>query len=620
MNNKQSNKESARGTVRKVLSLTHKLIPGYITFLLIVKMMAAAQPFIQIYFSSLILDGLLRLDSFDSIFRNVLIMIGLDSLLVLIRWRLEGINWVKKHELTQKINKMLTDKTMEIDFDILEKHETLDMLKKAKDGITTTGDIRSFCDNLAGIIEKLTTIVYSVVLLIPLFIPNVLEETAGLSSLCVFLNQWYSIFIMILVLDIHVFVSYETNKKSSLRQMQFFEKNVSYNRYFSYWFDLIFNYSIGKYIRLYKMQKLMIKKVQETNDNLEKEGVAWINKDIKISFIPFLSQAFMQLVSYSYVGLKAVFSLISAGKCLMYVSSYTRLVESITGISNNFIQIKMESRYLAFFYDYMEIKNKRYDGTIPTEKRDDNKFEIEFRDVSFRYANTEKYALRHVNQKITLGSKNAVVGKNGAGKTTFIKLLCRLYEPTEGQILLNGVDIRYYDYEEYAKLFAVVFQDFNLFSFPLGENVASGIEYNRERAIKCLEQAGFKERFEKLEKGLDTPLYQYEDENGVEISGGEAQKIAIARTLYKDAPFVIMDEPTSALDPVAEYEIYQSFDKMVEGKTSIYISHRMSSCRFCDNILVFDEGQIVEQGSHDKLMSNGGLYSELWNAQAQYYA
>ena len=196
MNNKQSNKESTRGTVRKVLSLTHKLIPGYITFLLIVKMMAAAQPFIQIYFSSLILDGLLRLDSFDSIFRNVLIMIGLDSLLVLIRWRLEGINWVKKHELTQKINKMLTDKTMEIDFDILEKHETLDMLKKAKDGITTTGDIRSFCDNLAGIIEKLTTIVYSVVLLIPLFIPKVLEETAGLSSLCVFLNQWYSIFIM----------------------------------------------------------------------------------------------------------------------------------------------------------------------------------------------------------------------------------------------------------------------------------------------------------------------------------------------------------------------------------------------------------------------------------------
>ena len=620
MNNKNTEKENTRGTVKKVLSLTHRLIPGYITFLLIVKMMAAAQPFIQIYFSSVILDGLLRLDSFESIFKNVLIMIGLDSLLVLIRWRLEGINWVKKHELTQKINKMLTDKTMEIDFDILEKHETLDMLKKAKDGIQTTGDIRSFCDNLAGIIEKLTTIVYSVVLLVPLFIPKTIEQAGALSGLSWFLNQWYSLFIMVAVLAFHVFISYQTNKKSSLLQMHFFERNVSYNRYFGYWFDLIFNYSIGKYIRLYKMQKLMIKKVQETNDNLEKEGIAWINKDIKISFIPFLSQAFMQLASYAYVGLKAVFSLISAGKCLMYVSSYTKLVESITGISGNFVQIQMESRYLAFFYDYMEIKNKRYEGTIPTEKRNDNEFEIEFRDVSFRYANTETYALRHVNQKIRLGTKNAVVGKNGAGKTTFIKLLCRLYEPTEGQILLNGVDIRYYDYEEYAKLFAIVFQDFNLFSFPLGENVAGAIDYDKSRVEKCLEQAGFKERLDKLEKGLDTPLYQYDDENGVEISGGEAQKIAIARTLYKDAPFVIMDEPTSALDPVAEFEIYQKFDQMVEGKTSLYISHRMSSCRFCDNIIVFDEGQVVEQGNHEKLMANGGLYSELWNAQAQYYA
>ena len=151
----------------------------------------------------------------------------------------------------------------------------------------------------------------------------------------------------------------------------------------------------------------------------------------------------------------------------------------------------MESQYLSFFYDYMEIQNKRYDGTIPTEKRDDNVFELEFRDVSFKYANSDTWALRHVNQKITLGTKNAVVGKNGAGKTTFIKLLCRLYEPTEGQILLNGVDIRYYDYEEYAKLFGIVFQDFNLFSFPLGENVAGSNEYDRDRAAKCLESAGF---------------------------------------------------------------------------------------------------------------------------------
>ena len=610
-------KENMKGTVSKVLNLTHRIVPGYITFVFIVKLIASAQPFVNIYFSSLILDGLFRMDSFESIFKNVLIMLCIDSVLILIRWGLELINWVKKHELTQKINKMLVDKTMDIDFDILEKHETLDMYKKAKDGSTAGGDIRGFIDNLAGIIEKISTIVYSLVLLIPLFIP--LAENAGnLTGLGFFLNQWYSFVVMLIVLAVHVFMSYKANKRSSELQMQFFEKNVSYNRYFGYWFNLIFDYSIGKYIRLYKMQKLMTKRVQETNDKLEEEGNTWIKKDIRNSMIPLLSQCFMQLASYAYVGLKAVFGLVSAGKCIMYVSSYTKLVESITGISSNFVQLKMQSRYLSFFYDYMEIKNKRYDGTIPTEKRDDNVYELEFRDVSFKYANSETWALRHVNQKITLGTKNAVVGKNGAGKTTFIKLLCRLYEPTEGQILLNGVDIRYYDNEEYAKLFAIVFQDFNLFSFPLGENVSGSNVYDRERAKKCLIDAGFGERLSKMEKGLDTQLYQYDDENGVEISGGEAQKIAIARSLYKDAPFVIMDEPTSALDPVAEFEIYQRFDQMVEGKTSIYISHRMSSCRFCDNIIVFDEGKIIDQGSHDKLMSNKGLYSELWNAQAQY--
>ena len=613
-------KENMRGTVSKVLNLTHKIVPGYITFVFIVKLIAAGQPFVSIYFSSLILDGLFRLDSFESIFKNVIIMICLDSVLVLIRWGLELVNWVKKHELTQKINKMLVDKTMDLDFDILEKHETLDMYKKAKDGMTAGGDIRLFIDNLAGLIEKIATIVYSLVLIIPLFIPRVVSETGTLTGIGFFLNKWYSFSIMVVVLAVHVFMSYKTNKKASQLQMEFFEKNVSYNRYFTYWFNLIFDYSIGKYIRLYKMQKLMTKRVQETNDRLEAEGNVWINKDVKVSIVPVFSQCFMQLASYIYVGLKAVFGLITTGKCIMYVSSYTKLVESITGISANFVSLKMESQYLSFFYDYMKIQNKRYDGTIPTEKRDDNVYEIEFRDVSFKYANADTWALRHVNQKITLGTKNAVVGKNGAGKTTFIKLLCRLYEPTEGQILLNGVDIRYYDNEEYAKLFAIVFQDFNLFSFPIGENVSGSNEYDCERAKKCLEDAGFGERLSKMEKGLDTPLYQYDDEDGVEISGGEAQKIAIARSLYKDAPFVIMDEPTSALDPVAEYEIYQRFDQMVEGKTSIYISHRMSSCRFCDNIIVFDEGKIIEQGSHDKLMSNGGLYSELWNAQAQYYA
>lgn len=269
------------------------------------------------------------------------------------------------------------------------------------------------------------------------------------------------------------------------------------------------------------------------------------------------------------------------------------------------------------YFECMDIKDvflhgegERLDVTAPVS--------IEFRDVSFRYENEEEI-LSHLSFKIEKGKKVALVGNNGAGKSTFIKLLCRLYDPTEGEILLNGIDIRYYDYNEYIQLFSVVFQDFKLFSFSIAENVAVSKEFDEEKVKDCLRKAGFTERLGELEKDIHTNLFKLK-EDGMEISGGEAQKIAIARALYKDSPLVILDEPTSALDPVSEYEIYQSFDKLVEEKTAIYISHRMSSCRFCNQILVFDNGKIVQQGSHDELVRDeAGLYYEMWSSQAKYY-
>jgi ATP-binding cassette subfamily B protein len=222
----------------------------------------------------------------------------------------------------------------------------------------------------------------------------------------------------------------------------------------------------------------------------------------------------------------------------------------------------------------------------------------------------------------------AVVGMNGSGKTTMIKLLCRMYDPTEGIITLNGIDIKKYDYDEYMDIFSVVFQDFNLFSFTLGQNVATSTDVEEQRAKECLDMAGFSERLSDMQKGLQTALYKDFDEDGVQISGGEAQKIAIARALYKDAPFIVLDEPTAALDPIAEFEIYSKFNGIVGGKTAclagrqaIYISHRLSSCRFCDDIAVFHEGELIQRGSHDALVADeGGKYHELWNAQAQYYS
>ena len=222
--------------------------------------------------------------------------------------------------------------------------------------------------------------------------------------------------------------------------------------------------------------------------------------------------------------------------------------------------------------------------------------------------------------KFEIGKRLAVVGMNGSGKTTFIKLLCRLYDPTEGKILLNGIDIRKYNYREYMNIFSVVFQDFKLLSLKLGENVASGTDYDKRRVLDCLEKAGFSDRLAEMRDGIDTYLYKDFDDSGVDVSGGEAQKIAIARALYKDAPFIILDEPTAALDPIAEAEIYSKFDEIAGDKTAIYISHRLSSCKFCDEIAVFDKGSVIERGTHAELVSNtAGKYFELWNAQAMYY-
>ena len=261
-----------------------------------------------------------------------------------------------------------------------------------------------------------------------------------------------------------------------------------------------------------------------------------------------------------------------------------------------------------------------YQGSLTVEKRRDRNYEVEFRNVSFRYPGSDRYALKHVNMKFKIGERLAVVGMNGSGKTTFIKLLCRLYDPTEGEILLNGINIRKYDEREYRLLFAVVFQDFKLFALPLVENVASGSDYDEERARESLEKAGFGERLLRLSEGLATYLYKDYDKNGINISGGEAQKIAIARALYKDAPFIILDEPTAALDPIAEAEIYSRFNEIAGDKTAVYISHRLSSCRFCDEILVFHEGSVIQQGSHAELVADeNGKYYELWRAQAQYY-
>ena len=313
------------------------------------------------------------------------------------------------------------------------------------------------------------------------------------------------------------------------------------------------------------------------------------------------------------------------GSIIKYVGFVETIIQSITGYFDVFTDIKYNTPFVEDYLNYFDIPQKMKQGLIHIDKNcfldtGDNGYEFEFCNVSFRYPSSDLYALKNINLKFKAGERLAVVGENGSGKTTFIKLMCRLYDPIEGEIKLNGIDIRKYNYEEYLSIFSVVFQDFKLFSFSLGQNIAAMSEYNAEKVCDCLQKSGFENRLTAMPMGLETYLYKDFDKEGIEISGGEAQKIAFARALYKDAPFIILDEPTAALDPISEYEIYTRFNEIAKDKTTIFISHRLASCRFCDKIAVFDHGSIVQFDSHDELLKNKtGKYSELWNSQAQYY-
>ena len=333
-----------------------------------------------------------------------------------------------------------------------------------------------------------------------------------------------------------------------------------------------------------------------------------------------LSGAVSQLfvgAAYIYVCLKALGGAFGVGSIVQYVSALIALSGGLSTLIKALGDLKNNTAFLRTVFEFLDIPNKMTQGdlSVPTKE-----YEFEFRNVSYRYPNQEEYALRNVSMTFRAGQRLAVVGTNGSGKTTFIKLLCRLYDPTEGVILLNETDIRKYDHQAYMKLFSVVFQDFRLLSFGLGQNVAGSMNVDIHSAEQCLRDAGFGTRLDKLPQGLSTTLYKDFDAQGIDISGGEGQKIALARALYKDAPFVILDEPTAALDPVAEFEVYDSMNQMTREKSTLFISHRLSSCRFCDDIAVFHEGKLIQRGSHDVLVRDrSGMYYRLWQAQAQYY-
>ena len=326
----------------------------------------------------------------------------------------------------------------------------------------------------------------------------------------------------------------------------------------------------------------------------------------------------MAMVYYVFIN-AFLGSNISIGDFTLYTGLAFSFSAALTGIFNAMGTLKERSMQTDDFRSFTDLPEEDESQCVPVPKK--NKYVFEFKNVSFKYKGQEGYALKNLSLTLEAGKRLAVVGLNGAGKTTFIKLLLRLYDVTEGEILLNGTNIKKFRRKEYFELFSPVFQNVEIFAFPMSENVSMKTPEETDRALceKCLERGGLKEKLLNLENGVDTQLLKVIDDNGIDLSGGEKQKLALARALYKDAPVIMLDEPTAALDALAEYRLYKSFDEIIGNKTAVYISHRLSSTRFCDCIAMFKSGEMVECGTHDELLLKGGAYAEMFKIQAQYY-
>ena len=378
------------------------------------------------------------------------------------------------------------------------------------------------------------------------------------------------------------------------------------------------SYNQGKDVRIYRQDQLIMPLKRRYLLEIHREVFSrYFKKIFRMETLPEAMRYLVEGLAYLFVCISVFKRILGVGSILKYVAVIRSMVHAVMGAFGHWYDLAVNVPFLEQYLEFYNYPSRMRDGELEAPQ---NVEVVEFRDVSFRYPDSEGYALRHVSFRLEKGRRTAIVGMNGSGKTTLIKLLCRLYDPTEGTIFLNGVDIRNYRFDEYVRKFSVVFQDYKLFSFSLLENVALSEEGDWEQAKSCLEMAGAGDKLESLPNGLETVLYKDFDEDGIEVSGGEAQKIAIARALYQEAAFVLLDEPAAALDPEAEYELYKRFEQIAEHKTVVYISHRLSSCRSCDRILVLDQGKLAQSGSHDELVGDSeGVYARLWEAQAQYY-
>ncbi|MCM1188054.1 MAG: ABC transporter ATP-binding protein/permease [bacterium] len=615
---KQSLRQNLKD-IRRVMALIVSLDRSYVPWNAVSVLLSAALSYGGMLLSAYVLNRIAGGFAFAELFERIVFGVVLLSLggsvLSILNRRID----IKSQIISEKYEALQQEKLMNMDFSLIDSPKLKEMRERIRRDNNWGAGIFTVFWRGKDMLECLVRIIGAVVIGVPLFSYFGREDLGWL---------WIAALLLCLLLGIGLRLHRYFQGISHYMMFHILtreEKKFLWNYVWDFAYGSgHYRYGNGKDVRIYDSYDVM---KRWSYDRLQtKDYFDYVIRrpcvgEAGSSGVMTAIQILAQMGAYGIVIMAALKGNMPIGSLILYADCLANLLRQTVQAAAGWQELNLAARRQVGILELLELSDEMYKGSLPMEKRSDNEYHIEFRNVSFRYPGSQEYALKDFSLELKVGEKLAIVGRNGSGKTTMIKLLCRLYDPDEGEILVNGVDIRKFRHEEYSRLFSVVFQDYMLFSLMLAENIAVDKEYDGEKVRQCLRDAGFAERLESLgEKGIESFLYKDYTDEGIEISGGEAQKLAIARAVYKEAPFVLLDEPTAALDPLAEAEVYSNFDKIAGEKTAIYISHRLSSCRFCDKIAVFDKGRLVQTGSHEELLAEeGGVYASLWNAQAKYY-
>lgn len=558
---------------------------------------SSAAPFINILMPKYIIDELMNGQNMNRLILYILVIIFGNYIAMSGVLLLQETRKIQEDRLSGKFDLMMSGKSMSMKFEATENEKILSAKQKAETGMSWySGGLGGMSDCVAKIGKSIFVIIGVIYIILDISPVLLLLSVLAVSINCIC-----------------------TSKINGASQ-EVFEKTPAINKFYSYIYTRITGKEYAKELRLYDGSSLVEEKSVENANALNRMDNECAIKQFKWGIPGSVMSAVSYGFSYCWLGISALQGRISVSDFVMYITAMEVFTnDCLLAIITNSQQLMMKCNFMGAFINYMELEsfNAGEGPGIDMDSFDG----IEFENVSFKYPGTEEYVLKNINLKIAKGEKISIVGLNGAGKSTLIKLLCRLYDVTEGTIRVCGRDIREYSYEEYIRILAVVFQDFKLFGYTLDENIRMGKNDTIKESLEDVYKiSGISDWVDKIGNHGNTLIYKGFDENGTEPSGGQAQKLAIARAVYRDAPIVILDEPTAALDPVAEYEIYNRFHELVNNKTTIYISHRMSSCRFCDRIVVIGDKTIKEEGTHDNLMNKGGIYAQLFETQARWYA